>query len=70
MTDFIIPDSPFDLEIPKPGRLYVRKVLDVENCADIDSVVTTLSDKLLISSDVFASILESDAFDTYYSLIK
>lgn len=68
--DFVIPESPFDLEIAKPGRLYVRKVLDVEGCADIDAVITSLSDKLLGSSDVFSAILEADALDTYYSLIK
>lgn len=37
--DFVVPLHPEDLEYQKPDRLYVRSVLDVENCPDIDGVI-------------------------------
>lgn len=37
--DFEIPQHPEDLESPRAGKLYVRAVLDVENCTNIDAVI-------------------------------
>ena len=40
--EFVVPQHPEDLEVPKQGRLYVRGVFDVENCPDIDAVIDGL----------------------------
>ncbi len=37
--DFVVPLHPEDLEAAKPGRVYVKAVVDVEGCADIDAVL-------------------------------
>ena len=68
--DFVVPDSPFDLEVAKAGRVYVHAVLDVEGCADIDAVLQRLSDRLLGGADIFAAVLDADTFDALYSLVK
>ena len=48
MAEFVVPDSPFDLAVAKPGRLCVRRVLDVESAAfDADAELGRLSERLL-----------------------
>ena len=74
MAEFVVPDSPFDLEVAKPGRLCVRRVLDVESAAfDADAELGRLSERLLgcgAGEALFAAVLEQDAFDALYSFIK
>lgn len=48
--EFEIPQHPEDLESQRAGKLYVRAVLDVENCANIDAVIDgTFSHALKLS---------------------
>ena len=80
--EFVVPDSPFDLELPRAaGRVRVHRVIDVEAVADVDALVSTLSDRLLgggggggggsgEADAIFAAVLEPDVFDALYSLVK
>lgn len=70
--DFVVPDDPAGLEAPggAAGRIRVHRVIDVEAVADIDALVSTLSDRLQGGGDIFAAVLEHDVFDALYSLLK
>jgi hypothetical protein len=67
--EFVVPLDPHDLESPAAGRFGVKRVLDVES-ASVDDVIDALTDAILNSKDVFATVLDSATFDPAYSLIK
>ena len=72
MACFEIPQYPADLEGELPaGRLGVAAVAAFDGDApSADEVLDRLTDSVLNSKDIFATVLDHAVFDQAYSLLK
>jgi hypothetical protein len=69
--EFLVPLHAADLELPKAGRYHVQSVLTFEDETpdELQTRVRRLEDQVL-GSEAGLELLESDALDMAYSLVK
>ena len=68
--EFFIPQTPQDLESETSTGYNLLSVPSFEESGSADEALDLVTDKVLNTPDIFATVLDHAVFDRVYSLIK